>query len=88
MVQSFIYSDQILWPIYITIKSLNAKILIPQKRPKKLLFGSIFIIHKQSEDANNKNKDLKAKIYYMTLKTILQRIYSSFSFINFKEMRC
>ena len=52
-----------------------------------LLLGYISIIHEWSEDTNNKNKNLKAKIYQMTLKTILQRPYSSFTFINFKEIR-
>ena len=36
-----------------------------------LLLGSIPIIYERSEDANNKNKDLKAKIYHIPLKTIL-----------------
>lgn len=31
----------------------------------------ISIIYEQSEDTNNKNKDLKTKIYYIALKTIL-----------------
>ena len=65
------YGDQILWPVYITIENLDAKTWQSQKRPKTLLLGSIFIIHEWLEDANNKNKNLKAKIYYMALKTIL-----------------
>ena len=52
-----------------------------------LFLGSIPIIHEQLEDANNKNKDLKAKIYHIVLKTMLQHIYLSFFFINFKKMR-
>ena len=51
------------------------------------LLGSISIIHERLEDANNKDKDLKAKIYHMALKTMLQRTYPSFPFIDFKEMR-
>ena len=52
-----------------------------------LLPGSISIIYEQSEDANNIDKDLKAKIYHIAFKTILQRIYPSFPFIEFKEIR-
>ena len=40
-----------------------------------LLFGSIAIVHEQSKDANNIDKDLKVKIYHMALKTMLQRTY-------------
>ncbi len=36
---------------------------------------SISFVHERLEDANNKDKDLKTKIYHITLKTILQRIY-------------
>ena len=36
-----------------------------------LFLGFIFIIYKQLKDKNNKDKDLKAKIYYMALKIIL-----------------
>lgn len=42
-----------------------------QKRPGILFSGFISIIHKWSKDTNNKNKDLKAKIYYMALKIML-----------------
>ena len=59
---NFSYGDQTLWPVYITIKNLNAKIWPSQKRAGTLLLGSISIIHERSEDANNKDKDLKAKI--------------------------
>lgn len=53
-----------------------------------LLFGSISIIYKRLKDANNKNQDLEAKIYHITLKTILQHTYLSFFFIDFEKMRC
>ena len=84
---SLSYGDQILWPVYITIGNLDTKTRQSQKRLRILLLDSILIIYKQSKDANNKNKDLKAKIYYIALKTILQHTYSSFSFIDFKEIR-
>ena len=70
-VMSLSHGDQTLWPVYITIGNLDAKTRRSQKRPGTLLLGSIPIIHERSEDANNKNKDLKAKIYHMALKTML-----------------
>ena len=71
MVMNVSHGDQILWPVYITIGNLDAKTRQSQKRPGTLLLGSILIFHKRSEDTNNKDKDLKAKIYHMALKTIL-----------------
>ena len=68
---SLSYGDQILWPVYITIGNLNAKTWQSQKRPRTLLLSFISIIHKRSKDVNNKDKDLKAKIYHMMLKTML-----------------
>ncbi len=68
---SLSHGDQILWPVYITIGNLDAKTRRSQKRPGTLLLGSIPIIHEWSKDANNKDKDLKAKIYHMALKTML-----------------
>lgn len=38
-----------------------------------LLLGFISIVHKQLEDSNNQDRDLKAKIYYSILKTILKQ---------------
>ena len=86
-VMSLSHGDQTLWPVYITIGNLDAKTRRSQKRLGTLLLGSIPIIHERSEDANNKDKNLKAKIYHMALKTMLQRTYPSFPFIDFKEMR-
>lgn len=40
-----------------------------------LLLSSILIIYKWLENANNRNNNLKIKIYYIILKTILQHIY-------------
>lgn len=67
----FSYKNQTLWSIYITIENLDVKTWQCQKWLKSLLFGSIFIFYKQWKNENNKNKDLKTKIYYIALKTIL-----------------
>ena len=83
---SLSHRNQTQWLVYITIKNQDVKIRQSQKRPRTLFLGSIPIIYEWSEDANNKNKDLNAKIYHLALKTILQCIYSSFSFIAFKEL--
>ena len=50
-----------------------------------LLLSSISIFYERSKDVNNKGKNLKTKIYYMVLKIMLQRIYSSFFFIDVKK---
>ena len=71
MIMSFSHRNQTLWPVYITIKNLDRKTRQSQKRPEILLLGSILIIYEWSKDANNKNKNLKAKIYYMALMIIL-----------------
>ena len=63
--------DQTLWPVYITIGNLDTKIQQSQKWSGMLLWGSIPIIYERLKDANNKEKDLKAKIYQMALKTML-----------------
>ena len=52
-----------------------------------LLLSSIPIVHKGLEDANNKDKNLKAKIHHIALKTRLQRTYPSLSFDDFKKYR-
>ena len=41
-----------------------------------LLLSFISIIHKQLENTNNKNRDLKTKIYHLALKTMLEHKYS------------
>ncbi len=74
---SLSHGDQTLWLVYITIGNLDAKTWRSQKWPRTLLLGSISIIYERSEDTNNKNKDLKVKIYHIVLKTILQRTYPS-----------
>ncbi len=62
---TFCHSDKTLWSVYITIGNLDAKTRESQKRPGTLLLGSISIIYEQFKDANNKDKDLKAKIYHI-----------------------
>lgn len=81
------YGDQTLWLVYMIIENLDAKIRQSQKCPKILFLVSIPIIYKWSKDINNKSKDLKAKIYHMTFKTILQRIYLIFFFDKLKKKR-
>ena len=71
-VMSLSHEGQILWPVYITIRNLNAKTRWSQNRPTILLLSSTPIVHEQAENSNNKNKDLKAKIYYLALKTMLE----------------
>ncbi len=80
----FRHGDQTLWSVYITIGNLDTKTRQSQKWSGILLLDYISIIHERSEDANNKDKDLKAKIYHMVLKTMLQRTYSG---LSSKEMR-
>ena len=82
-VMNFGYKDQTLWLVYIIIGNLDAKTRQSQKRPGILFLGSISIIHEWSEDANNKIKNLKAKIYHMTLKIMLQHTYSSIISVGF-----
>ena len=84
-VMSFSYRNKTLWPVYITIGNLDSKTRCSQKRLRTLLLSSIFLIYKWSEDVNNKNKDLKAKIYHMVLKTMLPHTYPG---LFSKEMIC
>ena len=86
-VMSLSHEDQTLWPIYITIRNLDAKTWQSQKRPVILLLGFIPIVHERSKDANTKNKNLKVNIYHMVLKTILKYIYPNLLFINFKKKK-
>ena len=55
-----------------------------QNRLDTLLLGSIPIVHERLEDSNNKDRDLKAKIYYLALKTILERKYP-IHFVQYRE---
>lgn len=60
-----------MWLVYITIKNLNAQIQQSQKWPESFFIGSIPIIYERLKDANNVDKDLKAKIYHKASKTML-----------------
>ena len=73
-IMSLSHGDQILWPVYVIIENLDAKTCQSQNRPAILLLGSIPIVHKRAEDSNNKDRDLKAKIYHLALKTMLERM--------------
>ena len=70
-VMNLSYGDQTLWPIYIIMGNLDSKIRQSRTRPDILLLGSIPIVHEHSEDGNNKDQDLKAKIYHLALTTML-----------------
>ncbi len=45
-----------------------------QNRPGTLLLGSIPIVYERAENFNNKDRDLKAKIYHLALETMLKRL--------------
>ena len=60
------------WPVYITIGNLDSKTWRSQNWSGTLLLGFISIVCEQLEDGDNKDKDLKAKIYYLALQTMLQ----------------
>ena len=66
------FENQLLWTVYITISNLDAKLYRSQNQPNTLLLGFILIVYEWLEDLNNKNRDLKAKIYYLALKTMLE----------------
>ncbi len=53
---SLSYKDQILWPVYITIRNQDVKTWRSQKRPEILLLGSILVIYERAEDVNNKTR--------------------------------
>ena len=77
------YRNEILLPIYIKIENLNTKKWQSPKRLNTFFFGFIIIVYKQLEDINNKYNDLKAKIYHISSKTILEHIYFSLIFDDF-----
>lgn len=60
------YRDQTLWLVYITIGNLDSKTRYSKTRPGILFISSIPIIHEWSKDGDNKDENLKAKIYYLT----------------------
>ena len=71
-VMSLSHVDQTLWPVYITIDNLDSKTWRSQTHPGTLLLGSILIVHEHLENGNNKDQDLKVKIYHLALTTMLQ----------------
>ena len=74
IVMSLSLGDQVFWPVYVTIGNLDVKICRSQNRLETLLLGSISIVHKEAEDLNNKDRNLKAKIYHLALRTMLECI--------------
>ncbi len=74
-VMTLSHGDHVLWPVYVTIGNLDAKMRRSQNWPWTLFLGSILIVHERAEDSNNKNRDFKSKAYYLALKIILERIY-------------
>ena len=73
-VMNLSHGDWVLWPVYVTIGNLDVKTRQSQNHLKTLLLGSIPIVHEQAEDLNNNDRDLKAKIYHLALRTMLERI--------------
>ena len=71
---SLSHRDQVFWPIYVIIGNLDAKICQSRNRLEILFLDSIPIVYKRAEDSNIKNKDLKAKTYYLALKTMLEHM--------------
>lgn len=61
-------------PIYITRDHLDIKLCRSQNWLRTLLLGLIYIVNQQIEDFNNKDRDLKIKIYHLALKTMLERM--------------
>lgn len=62
-VMSFSHGDQTLWLVYIIINNLDSKTQYSQTRLGTLFVSSISILYKRSKDGDNKDKNLKAKIY-------------------------
>ncbi len=83
---SLYHGHQMLWPVYIIIDNLDPNTWGSQTWQNTLLLGSIIVVHKWSEDRNNKDKDLKAKIYHRALKTMLQ--HKCLSVINMLSIIC
>lgn len=50
-----------------------------------MLLSYIFIICKQLKKPNNKDKNLKANIYYIAFKSILYYTYSKFLSIDYEK---
>lgn len=68
---SFSYGNWTLWLIYIIIGDWDLKTRRSQTQLSTLLLDSTFVVYKLSKNRDNKDKDLKAKIYDLVLKTML-----------------
>lgn len=75
---SFSDGNQLLWLVYIIISNLDRKTRQSQTRLGNLLIGSIPIIYKFAKNSKNKDKDLKAKVYHLVLKPLLEYMISVF----------
>ena len=53
-----------------------------QKQLNNLLLGFLLIVYERLEDSNNKNKDLKAKIYHLALKKLYLNISNLLNICN------
>lgn len=71
---SLSHEDQVFWPVYVIIDNLDIKIYPSQNWPRILLLGSILIVHEWAKNLNNKNRNLKIKIYHIAIKTMLEYI--------------
>lgn len=71
-IRSLIYKNCVFLSIYIIIKNLDTKTYQSQNRPAILFLGSISIFYKELKDSINNDRDLKTKIYYLALKTVLK----------------
>lgn len=73
-IMSLSHRNQISWPVYVIINNLDTKMLRSQYYLNILLLDSISIVYERIEDLNNKDKDLKARVYHLALKTIFKYI--------------
>lgn len=76
---SFSHVNQTLWPVYIIIDNLDAKTWQNQTCLGNLFLDLILIVYERAKDSNNKDKNLKAKVYYSALKAILKRMIRVFN---------
>ncbi len=61
------------WLVFVIISNIDIKTCQNQNWLDNLLLISIPIVHKQVEDSNNEDRDLKGKIYHLALETKLKR---------------
>lgn len=64
-IMSLSYKDQVFLLVNITIINLDAKIYQRQNWLGTLFLSLISILYEQAKDFNNKNRDSKAKTYYL-----------------------